>query len=490
MELSQKLSILAESAKYDVSCSSSGSNRANTPGGIGNAATAGICHSWSDDGRCISLLKILMTNDCIYDCTYCVNRRTNDIPRATFLPRELAELTIAFYLRNYIEGLFLSAAIRETPDRTMEDMVEVMRLLREEYRFNGYIHVKAIPGADPLLIAKAGQLADRMSVNIELPSERSLHLLAPQKKRESILLPMGQIRQGIVQRREERKRFKKAPAFVPAGQSTQLMIGATPESDRQILRLSQGLYRKFQMKRVYYSAYMAVNTSSLLPVPGGPPPTLREHRLYQADWLLRFYHFDAEELLQEEMPQLDLLLDPKCMWALRHPEIFPIEVNRADYQTLLRIPGIGPTSARRIASARRFGPLNFDGLKRTGAVLKRARYFITCQGKYYGGRDFDPRRIHQLLTAEHTYEQQGYQGVQMTLTDLVSEPKPLPYALVKTVNDLPHVVSRPPDVPEKTAQLWHQSHKTGNPGTVENSVMTNLRALAQRKEAAHESLPV
>ncbi|SMP54633.1 putative DNA modification/repair radical SAM protein [Anoxynatronum buryatiense] len=447
MQLSEKLNILAESAKYDVSCSSSGSRRKNTPGGIGNAAAAGICHSWSDDGRCISLLKILMTNDCLYDCAYCVNRRSNDIPRASFTPRELADLTIAFYLRNYIEGLFLSAAIRHSPDKTMEDMVEMLRLLREEHRFNGYIHVKAIPGADPLLIAQAGRLADRMSVNIELPSERSLHLLAPQKKRENILLPMGQICQGILQRREEKRRYRQASDFVPAGQSTQLMIGASPETDRQILRLSQGLYRKFQMKRVYYSAYMAVNTSSLLPVPGGPPPMLREHRLYQADWLLRFYHFDAEELLQDEAPQLDLLLDPKCMWALRNPEIFPIEINRADYQALLRIPGIGPTSARRIISSRRYGPLTFDSLKRTGAVLKRARYFITCQGKYAGGRDFDPRRIHGLLTAEETFAQQGYQGIQLSLEDLLHQETPAttekksPSVILSRFNDLPSVTS-------------------------------------------------
>ncbi len=420
MELSQKLNILAESAKYDVSCSSSGSRRKNTAGGIGNAAAAGICHSWSDDGRCISLLKILMTNDCMYDCAYCVNRRTNDIPRATFTAHELADLTIGFYLRNYIEGLFLSAAIRETPDRTMEEMVAVLRLLRETHGFNGYIHIKAIPGADPLLIAQAGRLADRMSVNIELPSERSLRLLAPQKKRESILLPMNQIHQGIIQRREEKRRYRQAQDFVPAGQSTQLMIGASPENDRQILRLSQGLYRRFQMKRVYYSAYMAVNPSSLLPALGGPPPTLREHRLYQADWLLRYYHFDAEELLQEAAPQLDLMLDPKCMWALRNPEAFPVEINQANYRQLLRIPGIGPASARRIISSRRFGPLDFESLKRTGAVLKRARYFITCRGKYVGGRDFDPGRIHSLLTAEHVFEHQGFQGVQLSLEDMAT----------------------------------------------------------------------
>ena len=446
MELSKKLAILAESAKYDVSCSSSGSRRKNTPNGVGNAAAAGICHSWSDDGRCISLLKILMTNDCLYDCVYCVNRRSNDLPRASFTPRELADLTIAFYLRNYIEGLFLSAAIRVSPDKTMEDMVEVLRLLREEHRFNGYIHIKAIPGADPLLIAQAGRLSDRMSVNIELPSERSLHLLAPQKKRESILMPMHQIRHGIIQRKEEKRRFRKSPDFVPAGQSTQLMIGATPESDRQILRLSQGLYRKFDMKRVYYSAYMAVNHSSLLPLPGGPPPTLREHRLYQADWLLRFYQFDAEELLQEENPHLDLFLDPKCMWALRHPEHFPVEINRADLGMLLRIPGIGPTSARRILTSRRYGPLTFDSLKRTGAVLKRARYFITCQGKYFGGRDFDPLRIHQLLTAEHTFEQQGYQGVQLSLED----PVPRTPALLKL---LPAAVGTESGEPPETWQL-------------------------------------
>ena len=417
MELSEKIKILAESAKYDVSCSSSGSSRNNTPGGIGNAAEAGICHTWSADGRCISLLKILMSNDCQYDCAYCNNRRSNDFPRASFTPSELAELTIAFYRRNYIEGLFLSSAIEEHPDRTMEKMNEVLRLLRDHHRFNGYIHIKGIPGSSPRLIHEAGLLADRISVNIELPSEESLRLLAPQKKKENILLPMRQIHQQSLQFRQEKRKFPSTPDFAPAGQSTQLMIGASPESDRQILRLSQGLYNRFALKRVYYSAYVPVNTHSRLPLPLSPPPQLREHRLYQADWLLRFYGFHAEELLQPEAPDLDLHIDPKCMWALRNPGSFPVEVNRASLQVLLRVPGIGPVSARRIVTARKSGPLHYDDLKRAGVVLKRARYFLTCQGRYEGGRDFQPDRIHHLLRREHQIETSRYRGQQMTMED-------------------------------------------------------------------------
>ena len=382
MELLDKLTILADAAKYDAACTSSGLDRAGRPGTIGSTTLAGCCHSFSADGRCISLLKVLMTNVCAYDCQYCVNRRSNDLPRAAFTPRELCELTMGFYRRNYIEGLFLSSAVLVSPDYTTERMIEALRLLREEYRFGGYIHAKAIPGADPRLTYRLGLLADRMSVNIELPSAGSLALLAPDKKKENILTPMGQIRDGISLASRERKLCRHAPRFAPAGQSTQMIVGATPESDRQILTLTQGLYDKYHLKRVFYSAYMPVSNSPLLPAPQNfQPPLLREHRLYQADWLLRFYHFRAEELLDEEAPNLDPRLDPKCTWALRHLEFFPVEVNRADYEALLRVPGVGVRSARRILAARRVGPLTFEGLKRLGVVLKRAQYFLTCSGR-------------------------------------------------------------------------------------------------------------
>ena len=382
MELSQKLEILADAAKYDAACTSSGLDRAGRPGTIGSTTLAGCCHSFSADGRCISLLKVLMTNVCAYDCQYCVNRRSNDLPRAAFTPRELCELTMGFYRRNYIEGLFLSSAVLVDPDYTTERMIEALRLLREEYRFGGYIHAKAIPGADPRLTYRLGLLADRMSVNIELPSAGSLALLAPDKKKENILTPMGQIRDGISLASRERKLCRHAPRFAPAGQSTQMIVGATPESDRQILTLTQGLYDKYHLKRVFYSAYMPVSNSPLLPAPQNfQPPLLREHRLYQADWLLRFYHFRAEELLDEEAPNLDPRLDPKCTWALRHLEFFPVEVNRADYEALLRVPGVGVRSARRILAARRVGPLTFEGLTRLGVILKRAQYFLTCSGR-------------------------------------------------------------------------------------------------------------
>ena len=382
MELMDKLEILADAAKYDAACTSSGLDRAGRPGAIGSTTLAGCCHSFSADGRCISLLKVLMTNVCAYDCQYCVNRRSNDLPRAAFTPRELCELTMGFYRRNYIEGLFLSSAVLVNPDYTTERMIEALRLLREEYRFGGYIHAKAIPGADPRLTYRLGLLADRMSVNIELPSAGSLALLAPDKKQENILTPMGQIRDGISLASRERKLCRHAPRFAPAGQSTQMIVGATPESDRQILTLTQGLYDRYHLKRVFYSAYMPVSNSPLLPAPQEfQPPLLREHRLYQADWLLRFYHFRAEELLDEEAPNLDPRLDPKCTWALRHLEFFPVEVNRADYEALLRVPGVGVRSARRILAARRVGPLTFEGLKRLGVVLKRAQYFLTCSGR-------------------------------------------------------------------------------------------------------------
>ena len=334
----------------------------------------------------MTLLKVLMTNACCYDCQYCVNRRSNDVPRTAFTPRELAELTIGFYRRNYIEGLFLSSAVLRDPDYTTERMIETLRLIREEYGFAGYIHAKAIPGADPLLTYRLGLLADRMSVNIELPSEASLKALAPDKTRASILTPMAQIREAILESGQALRLYRGAPRFAPAGQSTQMIIGATPESDLHILRLTEGLYQKYQLKRVFYSAYLPVSDSKLLPAPQGfQPPLLREHRLYQADWLLRFYHFEATELLDEGHPDLDPRLDPKCCWALRHLEEFPVEVNRADYERLLRVPGIGVRSARRILTARRVGPITFEGLKKLGVVLKRAQYFLTCSGRMLPG---------------------------------------------------------------------------------------------------------
>ncbi|MFW5992174.1 MAG: putative DNA modification/repair radical SAM protein, partial [Halanaerobiaceae bacterium] len=351
MKLLDKLSILADAAKYDVSCSSSGSSRKNSSGGVGNGAAAGICHSWADDGRCISLLKILFTNYCIFDCAYCVNRESNDIPRVFFAPEEVVDLTINFYRRNYIEGLFLSSAIMKSPDYTMELLLRTVRNLREDYKFNGYIHLKAIPGADPALIELAGGYVDRMSVNIELPSRRSLKLLAPQKNFDNIITPMKEIGTRIVENREE-----KTSSFVPAGQSTQLVVGASPEPDFHILKLSEGLYNRFNLKRVYYSAYIPVNDSPVLPEIAAPP-LLREHRLYQADWLLRFYKFTADELLDSSHPNFDIELDPKANWALNNLGKFPIEINKADYEMLLRVPGLGVKSARRIISSRRSGTI-------------------------------------------------------------------------------------------------------------------------------------
>ena len=386
MDVMDKLTILTDAAKYDAACTSSGLDRQARQGRMGSTLAAGCCHTFSADGRCVTLLKVLMTNVCAYDCQYCVNRRSGDVPRTTFTPRELADLTIQFYRRNYIEGLFLSSAVLVNPDYTTERMIEALRILREEYGFGGYIHAKAIPGADPLLTQRLGLLADRLSVNIELPSEQSLGLLAPDKKKANILKPMAQIRDGITASKNELMQFRHAPRFAPAGQSTQMIIGATPESDRQILMLTQGLYDKYQLKRVFYSAYMPVSDSKLLPAPTDfKPPLLREHRLYQADWLLRFYHFRAEEILDDAQPDFDPRVDPKCSWALRHMEQFPVELSTADYETLLRVPGIGVTSARRILVARRTAPLTFEVLKKVGVVLKRAQYFITCGGKMLPG---------------------------------------------------------------------------------------------------------
>jgi putative DNA modification/repair radical SAM protein len=384
MNVIDKLSILADAAKYDVSCSSSGSSRGNRPGEIGNAYKAGICHTWTDDGRCVSLLKILLSNDCIYDCAYCANRRSNDRPRATFSPQEVADLTINFYRRNYIEGLFLSSGVVRSPDDTMINLIRSIGILRKEHRFNGYVHAKAIPGASADLVERLGRLTDRMSVNIELPTERSLSLLAPQKTKEAIFTPMGFIAGRVEETRQEKRLATRVPRFVPAGQTTQLIIGATPETDLNILRLSEGLYGKFGLKRVYYSAYMAVNEGRNLPALVTAPPLLREHRLYQADWLLRYYGFTTGEIVDERSPSLDESLDPKTAWALRNMHLFPVDVNRADYETILRIPGIGVKSAMRIVTARRARRLRHEDLKKLGAVMKRATHFLTCDGQAQG----------------------------------------------------------------------------------------------------------
>ena len=389
MDTMEKLTILADAAKYDAACTSSGLDRQAKRGRMGSTTMAGCCHTFSADGRCVTLLKVLLTNVCAYDCQYCVNRRSNDLPRAMFEPRELADLTIQFYRRNYIEGLFLSSAVVVSPDDTTERMIEVLRILREEYHFWGYIHAKAIPGADPRLNWRLGTLADRMSVNIELPSERSLALLCPDKKKENILLPMKQIRDGIHTSKQEVAKYRHAPRFAPAGQSTQMIIGATPETDKHILTLTQALYDRYKLKRVFYSAYIPVSDSSLLPAPQGfQPPLLREHRLYQADWLLRYYGFRAEEILDDDQPDFDPRVDPKCSWALRHLDQFPVEAGTADYEMLLRVPGIGVKSARRILIARRAGTLSFDTLKKVGVVLKRAQYFLTCGGRLREGLRF------------------------------------------------------------------------------------------------------
>lgn len=409
-ETLDKLTILADAAKYDVSCASSGVERKNS-GGIGNSAAMGICHTWASDGRCVSLLKVLMTNNCVYDCAYCVNRQSNDVPRASFTPEEIAKLTIEFYRRNYIEGLFLSSAVEHNPNSTMERIVKVLQLMRREYHFSGYIHVKAIPGADPLLIKEAGYLADRMSVNMELATEEGLKLLAPQKPLKKLLLPMKDIQTGIHHAKDDKKYFSHAKSFVPAGQSTQMIVGATRETDRAILFRSENLYNQFDLKRVYYSAYMPVNSGDLLPSVQTQPPLEREHRLYQADWLLRFYKFTASEILTDSDLNLDLDFDPKMIWALRNMDYFPMEVNKVPYEMLLRIPGIGLQSARRIVTQRNAKTVDYDSLKKMGVVLKRARFFITCKGKYYGDRQFTPDYIRNALRTNSPYHQ-------MTLTEV------------------------------------------------------------------------
>lgn len=398
----EKLTILSAAARYDVACTSSGVQRGGDGTHTGNAYASGICHAFTGDGRCISLLKILYTNACIYDCKYCRNRCSNDVKRVSFTPEEICKLTMEFYRRNYIEGLFLSSGILVSPNYTMDLIYQTLAKLRHVHHFNGYIHVKAIPGADPLLIEKAGYLADRMSINLELPTADSLKKLAPYKSRTTILKPMRQIQTGITENKDEVALYRSAPRFVPAGQSTQMIIGATQENDYQIMRVAESLYQNFDLKRVFYSAFVNVNHDSNLPVLPGGPPLLREHRLYQADWLLRYYDFTVDELLSESRPDFNIYLDPKCDWALRHLECFPVEINRADYRTLLRVPGIGAKSASRIVKARRSGKLTFSDLKKIGVVLKRALYFITCSGQMMYHTKLEEDYICRNLLADRT----------------------------------------------------------------------------------------
>lgn len=383
MELKRKLSILSDAAKYDVSCSSSGSNRKNTANGIGQAHNSGICHSWSEDGRCISLLKILLTNKCIYSCEYCINRKENNVERAEFTPEEVADLTINFYKRNYIEGLFLSSGVVKSPDYTMIKLIRVAEILRNEKKFNGYIHMKAIPGASEELIERLGRLIDRMSINIELPTKSSLKMLAPQKTYESIEKPMSFINESITQYKIDRKTIRKTPLFLPAGQSTQMIVGAAGESDLTIINKTSSLYEDYKLKRVFYSGFVPVikskYTEKIKKV-----PMLREHRLYQADWLMRFYKFKSNEILNEKNPFFDLTLDPKAFWAVQNVANFPIEINRASYEELLRVPGFGPTYAMRIINARKFANLSFDDLTSLKISLKKAKNFILVNGVYRG----------------------------------------------------------------------------------------------------------
>lgn len=416
VDIYDKLRILGDAAKYDVACTSSGVDRGGAAGSLGSAMSCGICHSFGADGRCIALLKVLMTNYCIYDCKYCINRSSNEVVRTAFTPRELADLTIAFYRRNYIEGLFLSSGIIGSPDLTCERMIETLDIVRNEHKFRGYIHAKAIPGADPLLLERMAQLADRMSVNIELPSEQSLQLLAPDKSKVSILKPMGFITRGIEQSKHEIVRYRHAPAFAPAGQSTQMIVGATPDTDYKILNLTAGLYKKYKLKRVFYSAYTPVHSDALLPALDSKPPLLREHRLYQADWLLRFYGFDASELLDEQHQTLNPILDPKANWAINHMELFPIDVNTASRELLLRVPGMGVRSVNTIMRARRTGSLDFAALAKIGVVMRRAQYFVTCNGKLREGVRISPEMVLSGMISRRIADGlQLPQGEQMSL---------------------------------------------------------------------------
>lgn len=441
MNLMEKLNILSDAAKYDVACTSSGVDRAGNGRGMGNCLSPGICHTFSADGRCISLLKILFTNECIFNCTYCMNNCNNDVKRASFTPEEVCTLTMEFYRRNYIEGLFLSSGILISPNYTMDLIYQTLYQLRNVHHFNGYIHVKAIPGADPVLVEKTGFLADRMSINLELPTADSLKKLAPCKSRNTILKPMRQIQNSINASRQELALIqnslstsfcysvpdsrRETPRFVPAGQSTQMIIGATPENDYQIMSVAEGLYHNFGLKRVFYSAFVNVNGNSDLPMLPGGPPLLREHRLYQADWLLRFYHFRVSELLSEDRPDFNVFLDPKCDWALRHLEYFPVEINRADYNTLLRVPGIGYKSASRIVKARRQSRLTFEDLKKIGVVLKRALYFITCNGRMMYNTRLEEDYICRNLMGDKTQipreiRESGYQQLSLFDEGLIS----------------------------------------------------------------------
>lgn len=394
-----KLNILADAAKYDVSCASSGSKRKNENKGLGNASN-GICHTYTEDGRCVSLLKILLTNHCIFDCAYCVSRKSNDVKRAAFTVQEVVDLTINFYRRNYIEGLFLSSGIFKDADYTMERLVRVAKKLRTEHKFNGYIHLKSIPGASDELMQEAGLYADRLSINLEMPTEEGLKLLAPDKNRQDMLQPMGFLKNEIIQRTEEKKLFKKAPIFAPAGQSTQVIIGATPETDQQVLQTAASFYRQYNLKRVYYSGYVPVLADMRLPALNTAVPMVRENRLYQADWLMRFYGFKVNEIVNQQQPLLDLDIDPKLSWALRNLHVFPLDINKADLQLILRIPGVGLQSAQKIVSARKFGRLNWDHLKKIGVALNRARYFITCNSNVFEKRDMTGIRIKQYILAE------------------------------------------------------------------------------------------
>lgn len=395
----EKLSILADAAKYDVSCASSGSKRENKNGGLGDAKGMGICHAYTEDGRCVSLLKILLTNHCIFDCAYCVSRKSNDVKRAAFTVQEVVDLTMNFYRRNYIEGLFLSSGIFSSPDYTMERLVRIAKKLRTEHNFNGYIHLKAIPGASEELLKQAGLYADRLSVNIEMPTEAGLKLLAPDKKQEDVIKPMQYLKKEIQVYQEEKKMFAKTPLFAPAGQSTQMVIGATPETDWQILKLSNAFYKGMNLKRVYYSGYVPISNDNRLPAIGTPVPMIRENRLYQADWLMRFYGFGVDEIVSEEAPHLDMELDPKLSWALRNLHQFPVDINNADLELLKRVPGIGVQSAQKIWEARKFGKLNWEHLKKFNIAANRAKYFVACKISDFTPKDFTPDQIKSVILA-------------------------------------------------------------------------------------------
>ncbi|MDT3401478.1 putative DNA modification/repair radical SAM protein [Mucilaginibacter terrae] len=397
--ITEKLNILADAAKYDVSCASSGSKRKNENKGLGNASN-GICHTYTEDGRCVSLLKILLTNHCIFDCAYCVSRSSNDIKRAAFTVQEVVDLTINFYRRNYIEGLFLSSGIFKDADFTMERLVRVAKKLRTEHKFNGYIHLKTIPGASDELMREAGLYADRLSVNLEMPTEEGLKLLAPEKNRKDMIQPMGFLKNEIILRKEEKALFKKAPTFAPAGQSTQVIIGATPETDAQVLQTANHFYKNFNMKRVYYSGYVPVMSDKRLPALHTSVPMVRENRLYQADWLMRFYGFKVNEIVDGQNPHLDLDIDPKLSWGLRNLHVFPIDINKADLQLILRVPGIGLQSAQKIVSARQYGKLNWDQLQKIGVALNRAKYFITCNSPKFEQRDLTGTAIKQYILSQ------------------------------------------------------------------------------------------